>query len=406
MSTFPVDPPVTPAASAPEDAGAANRRELSQEEIATLPLQALLVRAGHITLDQLADALRENVATGRSVEDIALSRGWLSAAQLDALRAAKQNYAPGAPAPVAQPPAAPAARTGRRGVCTAPSSACRRSAGRTNACLRGTCAARPGRAGTSPGTCSRTGAGRAGPRPRPRRPRPCPAPAPVVEAPTERASARSRHVGRRVPEPRGRRAHLGGPLRQPRRGRAACAEPDRVARSAGARCLASLRRPARPPRRCRQRRSVAARRTLNLTRGTRRLARASPLRGIRGYAEMAMLFLRARRCPAPRILRRKDSSSERYSDGRCGVPAPNGFGRFHRTAPEPSGRPSLRGGPGPGTRARRRPRSSGRAGRAGPAARATRRTAGGGAPAARPGSTRRLRRRPPRKTSPLRCSST
>ncbi len=118
MSTFPVEPPVTPAAPAPEAGGAANRRELSQEEIATLPLQALLVRAGHITLDQLADALRENVATGRSVEDIALSRGWLAAAQLDALRAAKQSYAPApqapaapAPAPVAEayvPPPAPA----------------------------------------------------------------------------------------------------------------------------------------------------------------------------------------------------------------------------------------------------------------------------------------------------------
>lgn len=107
MSTFPVEPPVTPAAPAPEAGGAANRRELSQEEIATLPLQALLVRAGHITLDQLADALRENVATGRAVEDIALSRGWLTSDQLDALRAAK-SYAAGAPAPVAQPPAAPA----------------------------------------------------------------------------------------------------------------------------------------------------------------------------------------------------------------------------------------------------------------------------------------------------------
>ncbi|MDX6423922.1 MAG: hypothetical protein QOI67_1393 [Gaiellaceae bacterium] len=105
MSTFPVEPPVTPAAPAPEAGGAANRRELSQEEIATLPLQALLVRAGHITLDQLADALRENVATGRAVEDIALSRGWLAAEQLDALRAAKQSYAQGAQAPAAPPPA-------------------------------------------------------------------------------------------------------------------------------------------------------------------------------------------------------------------------------------------------------------------------------------------------------------
>jgi hypothetical protein len=105
MSTFPVDPPVTPAAAPAPDPGAANRRELSQEEIATLPLQALLVRAGHITLDQLADALRENVATGRAVEDIALSRGWLSTDQLDALRAAKQSYAPAAQAPAAPAPA-------------------------------------------------------------------------------------------------------------------------------------------------------------------------------------------------------------------------------------------------------------------------------------------------------------
>lgn len=112
MSTFPVEPPVTPAAPAPEAGGAAHRRELSQEEIATLPLQALLVRAGHLTLDQLADALRENVATGRAVEDIALSRGWLSGEALDALRAAKASSAPAAPVPAGQPvaqvPAAPA----------------------------------------------------------------------------------------------------------------------------------------------------------------------------------------------------------------------------------------------------------------------------------------------------------
>ena len=108
MSTFPVEPPITPATPATDAGGAANRRELSQEEIATLPLQALLVRAGHLTLDQLADALRENVATGRAVEDIALSRGWLSGEALEALRVAKASYAPGSPPPVAQAPAAPA----------------------------------------------------------------------------------------------------------------------------------------------------------------------------------------------------------------------------------------------------------------------------------------------------------
>ena len=292
MSTFPVEPPVTPAAPTPEAGGAAHRRELSQEEIATLPLQALLVRAGHITLDQLADALRENVATGRAVEDIALSRGWLSAEQLDALRTAKQSYAPGAPAPAVEAPAAPAPVA----QATAP---------------------RPRRRPSPRARPSRRLRGRQRP-PHPCRSTQAPAPpAPVVQAPppapaartrpgrtgpgsgagprrrsTRRArlGRRSRHVGRRLPEPRGRRAHLGGPLRQPRGGRAARAEPDRVARSSGARRLAPLRRPARPPRRCRQRRSVTARRALDLTRGTRHLARASPLRGIRGYAEMAMLF--------------------------------------------------------------------------------------------------------------------
>jgi len=193
MSTFPVDPPVTPAASAPEDAGAANRRELSQEEIATLPLQALLVRAGHITLDQLADALRENVATGRSVEDIALSRGWLSAAQLDALRAAKQNYAPGAPAPVAQPPAAPAAAPAPVVEAYAPPP--------PPPVVEAPAAPMPVYEAPAPPPAQVVQAPPPAPAPEPApvaqapapapavAPPPAPAPAPVVEAPPERASA-------------------------------------------------------------------------------------------------------------------------------------------------------------------------------------------------------------------------
>jgi hypothetical protein len=106
MSTFPIEPPVTPAAPAPAEP--AHRRALSQEELATLPLQALLVRAGHVTLDQLAEALRENVATGRSVEDIALSRGWISTEELSALRSAKASYTAGVPVTAAPNPAAPA----------------------------------------------------------------------------------------------------------------------------------------------------------------------------------------------------------------------------------------------------------------------------------------------------------
>jgi hypothetical protein len=63
-----------------------------------LPLQALLVRTGHITLVQLAEAIRENVQTGRAVEDIVVSRGWVSADEVASLRPRAAQEA--APAPV------------------------------------------------------------------------------------------------------------------------------------------------------------------------------------------------------------------------------------------------------------------------------------------------------------------
>jgi hypothetical protein len=60
-----------------------------------LPLQALLVRTGRITLEQLAEAIRENVQTGRAVEDIVVSRGWVSADEVASLRPrAAQEAAP------------------------------------------------------------------------------------------------------------------------------------------------------------------------------------------------------------------------------------------------------------------------------------------------------------------------
>jgi hypothetical protein len=60
-----------------------------------LPLQALLVRTGRITLEQLAEAIRENVQTGRAVEDIVVSRGWVSADEVTRLRPrAAQDAAP------------------------------------------------------------------------------------------------------------------------------------------------------------------------------------------------------------------------------------------------------------------------------------------------------------------------
>jgi hypothetical protein len=65
-----------------------------------LPLQALLVRTGRITLEQLAEAIRENVQTGRAVEDIVVSRGWVSAGDIAGLRPrAVQEAAPTASAP-------------------------------------------------------------------------------------------------------------------------------------------------------------------------------------------------------------------------------------------------------------------------------------------------------------------
>jgi hypothetical protein len=65
-----------------------------------LPLQALLVRMGRITLEQLAEAIRENVQTGRAVEDIVVSRGWVSSEEVARLRPHEaQEAAPAAAEP-------------------------------------------------------------------------------------------------------------------------------------------------------------------------------------------------------------------------------------------------------------------------------------------------------------------
>jgi hypothetical protein len=105
MSNFPHEPPVTP----PVNGGLTgpNHRELSAEELAALPLQALLVRTGRLTLDQLSEALRENVSTGRAVEEIAVARGWVSPDDLESLRQAKAAYAPAPMSPPASVAAAP-----------------------------------------------------------------------------------------------------------------------------------------------------------------------------------------------------------------------------------------------------------------------------------------------------------
>lgn len=78
-------------------------RELTQDELVKLPMQALLVRLGRLSLEQLAEALRENVASGTPVEDIAVARGWVQAAEVEHLRSTKRAL--GAPVDEPAPPA-------------------------------------------------------------------------------------------------------------------------------------------------------------------------------------------------------------------------------------------------------------------------------------------------------------
>src|ERR1700752_3199989 len=110
MSASSFEPPLTPAAQQQQQPngslGNAHRRELTPPELATLPVQALLVRTGQLPPDQLSEALRENVASGQSVEEIAVARGWVAPDELQRLREAKAQYAPEA-APAPPPPPRP-----------------------------------------------------------------------------------------------------------------------------------------------------------------------------------------------------------------------------------------------------------------------------------------------------------
>ena len=188
-SGLPPEPPVSPAPARPSAAvSAAHRRELSAEELASLPLQALLVRSGRLSIDQLSDALRENVSTGRAVEDIAVSRGWVPAEELEELRRAKAAYA--APEPAPEPPA-PAvefvAPTPPPPASVAPAPVDRR-----------------------PGAASGRGNARAA------------GPQRAADRPDER-ERRERELRGRLLDAHRRRAHLGRPLRR-RRGRRAAAQ--------------------------------------------------------------------------------------------------------------------------------------------------------------------------------------
>lgn len=81
-------------------------RPLSQDDLAKLPLQALLVRASFLSVDQLSQALSESVTSGRPVEEIAVERGWIASADVERLILAKQaatGLAPSAGVPEPAP---------------------------------------------------------------------------------------------------------------------------------------------------------------------------------------------------------------------------------------------------------------------------------------------------------------
>jgi hypothetical protein len=73
-------------------------------------LEALLVRYGLVSSEQMAFALGERIVTGKDVATIALEKGWVTEADLAQVRAFQTPAAPipvQAPMPVAPPPAAP-----------------------------------------------------------------------------------------------------------------------------------------------------------------------------------------------------------------------------------------------------------------------------------------------------------
>ena len=86
-------PESVPAPGAPDPAAAT-----------TAALEALLLRFGLVSSDQLGEALREQAETGRPVGAIVVERGWVSAADVERLTGTPVTVAPAsAPAPVSTP---------------------------------------------------------------------------------------------------------------------------------------------------------------------------------------------------------------------------------------------------------------------------------------------------------------
>jgi hypothetical protein len=89
---LPASAPAVPAAPAPEPPA----------ETATLPVESLLLRFRMITPAQLADAMKEEAVSGKSVATIVVEKGWVAPE-------AMAQIAPSAVPPVAPAPEAPVA---------------------------------------------------------------------------------------------------------------------------------------------------------------------------------------------------------------------------------------------------------------------------------------------------------
>lgn len=106
---LPASAPAVPAAPAPEP----------QAETAALPIESLLLRFRMITPAQLADAMKEEAVSGKSVATIVVENGWVTAEAMAQIAPDEAAAAPAAepasepaepafaapPAPVAEPPA-------------------------------------------------------------------------------------------------------------------------------------------------------------------------------------------------------------------------------------------------------------------------------------------------------------
>ena len=98
---LPASAPAVPASPAPEPQAAPE----PPPESAALPIESLLLRFRMITPAQLADAMKEEAVSGKSVATIVVEKGWVTAEAMAQIA----PDTPAAPVPAAEPVAAPVA---------------------------------------------------------------------------------------------------------------------------------------------------------------------------------------------------------------------------------------------------------------------------------------------------------